>query len=233
MKPLLIVSQGAVDRRHQTPFGTVGSFTTAEGLTAIVRGEGQDARARIWAAKVLGATAILALESVEATLPLLEEGDIVIPADVIDQTRLKPHTFFPGKGYGFIQMSTPFCPAWSGALLAAAREAQPRTFQRAVYVGTEGPRELTPAERAMYAQWNVHVAGTELLPEPFLARELELCYAALTVIGRRPLPEHLSILAQAAAHAPATGCNCGEAMARSKAAGTVGPNWRSWVVLPE
>jgi 5'-methylthioadenosine phosphorylase len=230
VKPMLLTST-AIDLTDHlaTPFGAV-AHGTAAGHPAIHHAESVDARALVWAAKELGATALLALESVEATLPLLEPGDLVVPVDVIDQMKLRPHTFFPGKGYGFIQMTAPFCPAWSGALLQAARTAQPRTFQRAVYVGTEGPRELTPAERSMYAQWGAHVAGTGLLPVAFLARELELCFAALTVVG--PLrSEHVELVAQAMA--PVGSCACGEAMARTKAAGNIGPDWRSWVVIPE
>lgn len=228
MSLVVIKATSAVEGPFETPFGPV-QVAVRQGLTLIERAEGQDGRARIWAAKELGATALLAIESVESTSPLLEPGDLVIPADVIDQTRLKPHTFFPGKGYGFIQMTTPFCPAWSQALLQAARAQQPRTFQRAVYVCTEGPRELTPAERSMYAQWGAHIAGTNLLPEAFLARELELCYAALTVVG--PEADLLPLLAKV--NRPTASCHCGEAMARTKAAGTVGPDWKSWVVIPE
>lgn len=225
---LILIGAAPSNGVHATPFGPVDS-AVRHGLTLIERMEGQDARARIWAAKELGAKALIAIEQVEATLALLEAGDLVIPSDLIDQSRLKPHTFFPGKGYGFIQMTTPFCPAWSGALLQAARAQQPRTFARAVYVGTEGPRELTDAERAMYAQWGAHVAGTQLLPEAFLARELELCYTALTVVGGGvDLGPILGTLS-----APTERCACGEAMARSRAAGSVGPDWRSWVVTPE
>lgn len=230
MKPILLTSSHLTTTdRLQTPFGTV-AHGTAHGLTAIHQAEAVDGRAIAWAAKELGASALLAIESVEATTPLLEPGDLVIPVDVIDQMKLRPHTFFPGKGYGFIQMTAPFCPAWSASLLQTARAVQPRTFQSAVYVGTEGPRELTPAERSMYAQWGAHIAGTGLLPIAFLARELELCFAALTVVG--PVTEeHLALVAQAPT--PSTGCACGEAMARTKASGNIGPDWKSWVVTPE
>lgn len=230
MKPILLASSHLTTTdRLATPFAPV-SYGTVHGLTAIHQDEATDGRSIVWAAKELGATALLAVESVEATTPLLESGDLVVPVDVIDQMKLRPHTFFPGKGYGFIQMTAPFCPAWSGSLLQTARAVQPRTFHQAVYVGTEGPRELTPAERSMYAQWGAHVAGTGLLPIAFLARELELCFATLTVVG--PLKEeHLALLAKVPA--PTAACACGEAMARTKAAGNVGPDWKSWVVTPE
>lgn len=231
MKPILFVSAGNAERQIETPFGVVDAFTTPAGSTALIRKEGEDARARVWAAKESGAHAILALEMVTSTCALLEPGDIVIPADFVDQTKLRPHTFFTGKGYGFINMRAPFCPSWGTALLEAARKQRPRTFQNAVYVGMEGPREMTVAERRMYAQWGAHVAGTELLPEALLARELELCYAALTVVGEGPTESHLAIVE--AVEPQTRSCLCDKALAQAKAAGTVGPDWKSWVVLPK
>jgi 5'-methylthioadenosine phosphorylase len=82
----------------------------------------------------------------------------------------------------------------------------------------------------MYGQWGAHVAGTSLLPTAFLARELELCFAALAIVGRDVTAADLQLLATVTTTAP---CACGEAMARSKAAGSVGPDWKSWVVVPE
>ncbi|HWI52186.1 MAG TPA: hypothetical protein VNT01_08590, partial [Symbiobacteriaceae bacterium] len=99
-----------------TPYGDV---TQAANL--LIRAEGIDARALIYAAKAQGARRVLAADLVQAVSPLLEPGDIIVPADVIDQTKLRPFTFFVGKGYGFIKLNPPFCPDLMGALLAAAR----------------------------------------------------------------------------------------------------------------
>lgn len=219
--PPELAPPGGASVVHETPYGKV-----VERGGALLRTEEADPRALIYAAKAAGATQVLAADLVEPVSPLLEPGDLVVPADTIDQTRLRPFTFFVGKGYGFIRLDPPFCPELMQRLLTAARTATPRTFRGATYVGTDGPREATPAERRMYRTWGADVLGTGLLPEAYLARELELCYAALTAVGPADL---LPLLRAAAAHERGTrGCTCGQTMAFARSQGLVGEDWRTW-----
>lgn len=220
LPPELAPANGPV-ALHETPYGRV----TQRGSVLI---RDVDARALIYAAKAAGAERILAADRVSGISPLLEEGDLVIPADTIDQTRLKPFTFFVGKGYGFIKLDPPFCPQCMAALLDSGRSRQARTFARATYVGLDGPRELTPAERRMYRTWSADVAGTGLLPEAYLARELELCYAAVTVVESGELLPVLEAAAQALAQGHERTCACGQTMAFARANGLVGEDWRTW-----
>ena len=53
---------------------------------------------------------------------------------------------------------------------------------RAVYVATTGPRLETAAEIRKFGCLGGDLVGQTLAPEVFLARELELCYAALTYV---------------------------------------------------
>lgn len=193
----------------------------------MLRPEGLDARALIYAAKAAGAHRVIAGETVQAISPMLEQGDLVVPGDLIDQTKLRPFTFFVGKGYGFIKLNPPFCPDLMATLLGSARSHSPRALQRAVYIGAEGPRDATPAELRMFRQWGGDIVGSDLLPETYLARELELCYAALTAVGEADL---LPILRAAAAATPEgkRACTCGETMAFMKSQGVVGEDWRTW-----
>lgn len=209
---------------HETPYGKV----TQRGL-ALLRTAETDPRALIYAAKQAGATAVLAAARAEPVSPLLEPGDLVVPGDVIDLTRLLPPTFFVGKGYGFIRLDPPFCPVLAAALFAAAREKTPRAFRGATYVGLDGSRETTPAERRMYRTWGADVAGAGLVPESFLARELELCYAGVTMVGEAQV-DVLPALARAAAMVPhGRECGCRRAMAGARVQGLIGEDWREWV----
>ena len=220
---------------HETPYGKV-----AELGGALVRDAATDPRALIYAAKQAGATAVLAAGVAEAVSPLLEPGDLVVPADVVDLTRLLPNTFYEGKGYGFIKVDPPFCPELMAALYEAVRGTTPRAFRGATFVGTDGNREPTPAELRMYRAWGGDVVGAGLLPEAFLARELELCYAAVAVVcvpsaNLPPMAGEgganlLEILARAAAlRQGPRGCRCGQAMAGARAQGLIGADWREWV----
>jgi 5'-methylthioadenosine phosphorylase len=48
----------------------------------------------------------------------------------------------------------------------------------------EGPRHETPAETRKYASYGGELLGQALVPEVFLARELQLCYASLCYVAR-------------------------------------------------
>lgn len=209
---------GAV--HHETPYGEV---TGDAGV--LYRSSGVDARALIYAAKAMGARQVLTCDVVQPVSPLLEPGDLLIPTDAVDQTRLRRSTFFVGKGYGFIRLDPPFCPVLGESLYAAGRSFSARVFQRATYVCTDGPREATPAELRMYRQWGVDVVGTALLPEAYLARELELCYAAVVAVGETDLQRVLEV---AAGDVSEHGCTCGQAMAGPRTAGLIGEDWRTW-----
>lgn len=236
---VLIIPQGAAEASHhlrQTPFGPVVMLEEAGGILTLIRTETSEARALIYAAKESGACRVLAADTVQAVSGLLEPGDLVVPGDLIDLTRLRPFTFFVGKGYGFIRLDPPFCPDLMAACLAAARQVTPRAFGRGVYVGVEGPREVTPAELRMYRQWGGDVAGTALLPEAYLARELELCYGAVTVVGRSPQPAVAALrmaartaLGESAGRLP---CTCGQTMRAAREQGLVAEDWRGWITYP-
>jgi 5'-methylthioadenosine phosphorylase len=222
------LAPGGASRTHQTPFGSV---LQQEG--ALLRAEGTDGRALIYAAKAAGAKRLLAADLVQPLSPLLESGDLVVPSDTIDQTRLRPFTFFENKGYGFIKLNPPFCPVLMERLYAAAGAITGRAFRRATYVGKDGPRDLTPAEGRMFRQWGGDIAGDGLLPECYLARELEICYAAITAVDQADL---LGVLRRAAAATAdlASGakeqpCGCRQSMAFAKAQGLVGEDWRTWL----
>lgn len=217
---------------QETPFGSVGTLSGDNPLT-LVRSEGTDPRALIYAAKEAGARRVLAADVVQPVSRLLEPGDLVVPGDIIDLTRLRPFTFFAGKGYGFIKLNPPFCPDLMAACLAAARRRTPRAFARGVYLGVEGPRDPTPSELRMYRQWGGDLAGTGLLPEAYLARELELCYAAVVVVGKDPLPA-AAVLREAAAAAEVgqVPCFCRQTMQTLREQKVVGEDWHSWISLP-
>ncbi|MDF2628682.1 MAG: methylthioadenosine phosphorylase [Symbiobacteriaceae bacterium] len=214
------LAPGGTAQVAETPFGAVSGRGNI-----FVRTEGSDARALIYAAKAGGARRVIAADFVQPVSPLLEPGDIIIPADLIDQTKLRPFTFFVGKGYGFIKLNPPFCPDLMGALLGAARRRTARSFRGGTYVCADGPRDATPAELRMYRQWGADLVGTGLLPEVYLARELELCYGAITAVGEADL---LPILQEAVTPVEQT-CACGQTMKLTKEMGAVGEDWRTWL----
>ena len=67
-------------------------------------------------------------------------------------------------------------------LLAALRDLELDFVRGGTYVCTEGPRLETPAEIRKFALCGADLVGMTLVPEVFLAKELEMCYAALCYV---------------------------------------------------
>ncbi|MDO8684815.1 MAG: MTAP family purine nucleoside phosphorylase [Armatimonadota bacterium] len=139
-------------------------------------------RANIWALKELGVERIIAWSGPASMDELLDIGEIVVPADVIDETKARKYTFYENLGLGFIRQNPAFCPCISEALVQVCVERFGRCASDRVYVCTEGPRLETVAEIRKYKMFGGNLVGMTLVPEAFLAKELEMCYAPLCYI---------------------------------------------------
>lgn len=136
-------------------------------------------RANIWALKELGVERIISWSGPGVINPEFEVGAYAVPDDIIDQTRNRPTTFFEKGGLGFIRMSDPFCPDLRHSLIYSMSALDHVFYEKSVYCCTEGPRLETPAEIRLYHSYGADLVGMTLVPEAFLAREMEMCYASL------------------------------------------------------
>jgi len=136
-------------------------------------------RANIWAFKELGVERIVSWSGPGIINPHLDVGGFAVPDDIIDMTKSRPSTFFTKGGLGFIRMSHPFCPELRHALLYSVGRMDRNVVEKATYLCTEGPRLETPAEIRLFHSYGADLVGMTLCPEAFLARELEICYAAI------------------------------------------------------
>jgi 5'-methylthioadenosine phosphorylase len=139
-------------------------------------------RANLYALKDLGVEKILAWVAPGSLRAELAPGDLAVPHDVLDEGRGGSHTFFPGVGWGFIRHHPLFCPELRTALLEALEGVAFPVHREGVYVATTGPRLETAAEIRKFRLLGGDLVGQTLVPEVFLARELELCYAGLTYV---------------------------------------------------
>jgi len=139
-------------------------------------------RANLYALKSLGVHKVLAWCAPGAINETMAPGHLVCPDDILDETRGEAYTFFPQRGLGFVRQNPVFCPELRRAL-SSTLEAGPFPFHpEGVYVATSGPRLETPAEIRKFRLLGGDLVGMTLVPEVFLARELELCYAALCYV---------------------------------------------------
>jgi 5'-methylthioadenosine phosphorylase len=180
---------------YQTPYGPSRPvhFFAHKGLTfGVLSRHGEagyeisapfiNARANLYALKALGVEKILAWVAPGSLKEEMAPGDLAAPDDVLDEGRGGPHTFYPGVGWGFIRHNPLFCPELRGAILGALAGVPFTVHDRAVYVATTGPRLETATEIRKFRLLGGDLVGQTLAPEVFLARELELCYAALTYV---------------------------------------------------
>lgn len=135
-------------------------------------------RANIFALKTLGVTHILASAAVGSLRETIAPRDLVLPDQVIDKTFCRPNSFFDGLA-AHVEMATPFCPTLRSVLTDVGAGLPVKLHGRGTYVCMEGPQFSTRAESEMHRTWGGDLIGMTLMPEAKLAREAEICYAAV------------------------------------------------------
>ncbi len=140
-------------------------------------------RANIWGMRELGVERILGINAVGGIDPELPPGSIVLPDQALDFTQgARPSTFHDGPDVVHIDFTDPYCPEIRAALLKASQAEGIPVTSGATYVCTNGPRLESRAEIEFFRRAGAHIVGMTGMPEAALARELELCYAAVSVI---------------------------------------------------
>jgi len=79
-------------------------------------------------------------------------------------------------------MAHPTCSRLAGLAYEAAVELGLRAVHGGTYVAMEGPQFSTLAESTLYKSWGCDVIGMTNLPEAYLAREAEICYATVGMV---------------------------------------------------
>lgn len=131
--------------------------------------------ANMWALRAAGVRRVFAPCAVGSLLPELGPGTVVVPDQLVDRTSSRAQTYFGGGGI-HVSFADPYCPE----LRAAAM--QPGTVDGATMVVVEGPRFSTRAESQWFAAQGWQLVNMTGHPEAVLARELEMCYAAIALV---------------------------------------------------
>ncbi|BAV33548.1 5'-methylthioadenosine phosphorylase [Sulfuricaulis limicola] len=142
-------------------------------------------RANIWAMKQTGVTKVLAVNAVGGISPdYLVSGTLVIPDQVIDYTYGRAHTFFGSeqKKVTHVDFTHPYCEAMRQTVIQAAASAKMKVVGRGTYGATQGPRFESAAEIRRMERDGADIVGMTGMPEAGLARELELCYASISLV---------------------------------------------------
>ena len=139
-------------------------------------------QANIYAFKELGVSHLFSVSAVGSLKEELPPLTLVVPDQIIDRTVIRPRSFFGHGLVAHVGIAEPFCPVFRQAIRAAAIGAGHDAVDGGTYVCIEGPQFSTKAESELFRMWGASVIGMTAMPEARLAREAEICYAALALV---------------------------------------------------
>lgn len=138
-----------------------------------------NSRANIAALKMIGVEEVLAFSAVGSLKEEIRPLDFVLPAQVIDRTRMRPNTFFEDGIVAHIAFADPFCLRMHEIIVPVAEEQGIKLHTGETVICMEGPAFSTRAESHLYRSWGAGIINMSTLPEAKLAREAEMCYAII------------------------------------------------------
>jgi 5'-methylthioadenosine phosphorylase len=133
-------------------------------------------RANMWALRALGVRRVLAPCAVGSLTRDHGPGAVVVPDQLVDRTRGRADTYFENGG-AHASFADPYCPT-----LRAAVTGLPGVLDGGTMVVIQGPRFSTRAESRWFASAGFTLVNMTGYPEAVLARELEICYAAIALV---------------------------------------------------
>jgi 5'-methylthioadenosine phosphorylase len=181
------------EQRITTPFGepsdtiTIGTLAGRQVAFLPRHGRGHrlmptevNSRANIWALKSLGVEQIISVTACGSLREEIAPRHVVIPDQIFDHTRARgPYTFFGNGLVVHIGFDEPYCPHLSKLLYEAVKASSGTVHKGGTFITIEGPRFSTKSESRVYRGWGCDVIGMTAVPEAQLAREAEMCYAAM------------------------------------------------------
>jgi 5'-methylthioadenosine phosphorylase len=133
-------------------------------------------RANMWALRALGVRRVFAPCAVGSLTVDLGPGAMVVPDQLVDRTSARADTYFDSGGI-HVGFADPYCPT-----LRAAAAGLPGVVDGGTMVVIQGPRFSTRAESRWFAGQGFTLVNMTGYPEAVLARELEMCYAAIALV---------------------------------------------------
>ena len=139
-------------------------------------------RANIYALKSLGVSRVISINACGSLREDYKPGDLVVPDQIMDMTKKRKYTFFEDGFAAHVSTANPYCPELSDHVVQALESTGGRVHTQGAFLIIEGPRFSTRAESNTFRSWGMSIIGMTAAPEAFLAREAELCYAAIAHI---------------------------------------------------
>jgi len=139
-------------------------------------------RANVWAMRELGVRRLIGPCASGALRPELELGGFVVCDQFVDRTWGRGDTYYTGPETTHVSAADPYCPDLRRLLVDTARELGITVYDGGTVVVIEGPRFSTRAESKWFQAMGWDMINMTAYPEGWLARELELCYANISMV---------------------------------------------------
>jgi 5'-methylthioadenosine phosphorylase len=139
-------------------------------------------RANIYGFKKLGVERLIAVTAVGSLKEHIRPLDIVIPDQFYDCTKQRVSTFFGNGLVAHIAFADPVCPHLTQLIYGCAKKLGAAVHMGGTLLCIDGPAFSTRAESHVYRQWGMDIIGMTSLQEAKLAREAEICYAAVAMV---------------------------------------------------
>jgi 5'-methylthioadenosine phosphorylase len=139
-------------------------------------------RANVWALRELGVRRIIGPNASGALKGELRLGEFVVCDQFVDRTSGRADTFYDGPETTHVSAADPYCPELRRILVETAAELGIPARDGGTVVVVEGPRFSTRAESRWFAASGFDVVNMTQYPEAWLARELALCYANVSLV---------------------------------------------------
>ena len=139
-------------------------------------------RANIYGFKKLGIEQLISVTAVGSLKENIRPLDIVIPDQFFDCTKERPSTFFGNGLVAHIPFADPVCPDLAQLIYNGGKDVGASMHNGGTLLCIEGPAFSTRAEANVYRQWGMDIIGMTSLQEAKLAREAEICWAAMAMV---------------------------------------------------
>jgi 5'-methylthioadenosine phosphorylase len=140
-------------------------------------------RANVFALKRAGATQILGFSAVGSLAEAVAPGDLAMPSQYFDWTRGRREQSFFGHGVAaHVSTAMPVSGHLVRWVATQAKVLGLTLHTDLTYACVEGPRLGTRAESHFMRGAGCHLVGMTNVPEAFLAREAQICYATVGLV---------------------------------------------------
>lgn len=180
-----------IETPYGAPAGRVGIGEIAGWKVAFLPRHGADHelpphkinyRANLWALKTLGVKRVLTVTTSGSLQSHIKRGDFVVLDQFVDRTSGRKDTFFDGPITTHVSMAYPYCSHLSDLAYKTGKKQKIKIHSRGTIVVIQGPRFSTAAESLWFTKMGWEVINMTQYPEAALARELEMCYAAIALV---------------------------------------------------